>query len=117
MVKGRPRLHNYTEIVAYVVEHPELSQAAVAKHFGSTQSQVSRILRLSGVEVDPHQRRGRNPARKLGQSELEYKWESILHQEGLGMDRGLRLNGQRIFFGFDPQKANLNDRSATLNAA
>jgi hypothetical protein len=117
MLKGRPRSHNYAEIVAYVVKNPELSQSAIAKHFGLTQSQVSRILRISGVEVDPHQRRGRSVVRKSGQTDLEHKWESILHQAGLGMDRGLRLHGQRIYYGFDPKKTTYNDRSATLVAA
>ena len=52
MIKGRPRSHNYTDIVTYVAQNPDLNQAAVAKHFGITQSQVSRILCVSGVEVD-----------------------------------------------------------------
>jgi biotin operon repressor len=117
MLKGRPRSHNYAEIVAYAAKNPELSQSAIAKHCGITQSMVSRILRVSGVEVDPHQRRGRSLVRKSGQTDLEHKWEAILHREGLGMDRGLRLHGQRIFFGFDPLKATFNDRSATLVAA
>jgi hypothetical protein len=117
MIKGRPRSHNYPDIVTYVAQNPDLSQAAVAKHFGITQSQVSRILCVSGVVVDQHQRRGRNIVRKPGQTDLEHKWESILHQSGLGMDRGLRLHGQRIYYGFDPRKATVLDRSATLNAA
>lgn len=117
MVKGRPRSHNYTEIVAHAAKNPELSQSAIAKHFGVTQSMVSRIFRVSGVKVDQHQRRGRSLVRKPGQTELEHTWESILHQAGLGMDRGLRIHGQRIFYGFEPLKATCNDRSATLTAA
>jgi hypothetical protein len=117
MIKGRPRSHNYAEIVAYAANNPELNQAAVAKQFGITQSMVSRILRVSGVDVDRHQRRGRSLVRKSRQTDLEYKWEQILHQAGLGMDRGLRLHGQRIFYGFDPKKATFHHRSATLKAA
>lgn len=117
MRDGRPRSLNYAAIVAYVAEHPELGQAAIGKHFGITQSQVSRVLRVSGVEVDAHLRRGRSLIQKPGQTDTEHKWESILHQAGLGMERGLRLHGKRIFYGFDPLKATCNDRSATLNAA
>jgi len=117
MVKGRPRSHNYAEIVAYASKNPELPQSAVAKQFGLTQSAVSRILRVSGIEADPHMRRGRSLLRKAGQTDMEHKWDSILHQAGLGMDRGLCLHGKRIFYGFDPLKATHNDRSATLTAA
>ena len=117
MVKGRPRTHNYAEIVAYAAQNPELSQSALAKHFRITQSMVSRIMRVSGVEVDQHQRRGRSIVRKPGQTDLEHEWETILHQAGLGMDRGLRIHGHRIWYGFDPIKATCNDRSATLVAA
>jgi hypothetical protein len=117
MIKGRPRSHNYAEIVAYAAKNPALSQSAIAKHFLITQSMVSRILHVSGVEVDTHQRRGRSLVRKSGQTDLEHHWESVLHEAGLGMDRGLRLHGQRIFYGFDPLKATYNDRSATLVAA
>lgn len=116
MAQGRPRTHNHAAIVAYAAEHPELKQSEVAKQFGVTQSQVSLILRVSGIRADRHQRRGRTTPRKREQTELEHKWELILHRAGLGMNRGLSLHKQRIYYGYDSRYTTIDDRSATLTA-
>lgn len=75
----------------YAAANPLMLQGAIARHLGITQSQVSRILRLAG-----HRRvRGRKPSRSPTGSD----WELILHNAGLGMDRGLTALGQPLCYG------------------
>jgi hypothetical protein len=89
-------------------------QADIAAHFKTSQSRISAILRDGGVQsVRP----GRPLKPRPEQSTEAQKWEKILHDAGLGMDRGLRLHGERILYGYDPIKEALGDGSATSNAA
>lgn len=110
VTKGRKRKTNYTEVVAYVAANQTMRQGEVAAHFGISQCRVSHILAACGV---PRPRRGRPLKARPGQTSEQVKWETILHDAGLGMDRGLRLHNQRILYGFDPLKEGQTDTSAT----
>jgi hypothetical protein len=111
--RGRKRTVVYGEVIEYKRHHPAAFQGDIAEHFGLTQSQVSKILRSGGV-IGVH--RGNLPKRQPGMSEDQHQWEIMLHNEGLGMDRGLKLNDQRIHYGFDPRKEEESHGSATLRS-
>ena len=111
MPKGRKRKADYDEVVAYVAANPIMHQSEVATHFGISQCRVSHILAACGVQGI---RRGRPLKAKPGQTSEQAQWETILHNAGLGMERGLRLHNQRILYGYDPLKQSHNDDSATL---
>jgi hypothetical protein len=109
--RGRKRTVIYAKVIEYKRHHPAAFQCDIAVHFGLTQSQVSKILRSGGV-IGTY--RGNLPKRQPGMSEAQFQWETILHKEGLGMDRGLKLNDQRIHYGYDPRKEEEGHESATL---
>jgi hypothetical protein len=109
--RGRKRTVVYEQVIEFKRHHPTAFQSDIAGHFGLTQSQVSKILRSGGV-IGTH--RGNLPQRRPGMSEAQHQWEIILHNEGLGMDRGLKLNDQRIHYGYDLRKEEESHASATL---
>lgn len=96
---GKKQKVKHSVIVRYAKRHPELHQKEIGLHFGITQSRVSAILRAAG---EYRQKRGRPLVQKTTDSDLQHKWEQILHAAGLGMDRGLRINNQRIIYGPNP---------------
>lgn len=112
--RGRKRKVNYEEVVSFAAEHPTMTQAEIAAHFSITQSRVSHILGASGVSTP---RRGGPIQMKPSMTEDQFKWEKILHDCGLGMDRGLRVHNKRILYGYDTRKESLDDGSATRIAA
>jgi len=87
--RGQKRTIDYDAVHTYAMANPTLSQGAIATHFGITQSQASKIMRSAGL----HRVRGRKPKGD--------DWEQRLHDAGLGMDRGLRVGNDRIFYGQD----------------
>jgi len=109
--RGRKRTVVYEQVIEFKLRHPTAFQGDIAVRFGLTQSQVSKILRSGGV-IGTH--RGNPPKLQPGMSEAQYQWETVLHNEGLGMDRGLKLNDQRIHYGYDPRKEEEGHASATL---
>jgi hypothetical protein len=111
--RGRKRKLSYEAVIAFAAANPTMIQAEIANAFATTQSRISHILREGGIH-GVHS--GRPLKQRPGQSDEEYKWEQILHDAGLGMDRGLRLQNQRILYGYDAAKAALDDSSATCNA-
>ena len=100
------------EVVVYTKKHPDVLQREIAVHFSLTQSRVSRIICSAGLSK-PY-RSGRPIKRQSGQTDDEFYWESILHAAGLGMDRAMRLGGNRIQYGYDPMLSKPEDRSITL---
>jgi|ERR1039458_646851 hypothetical protein len=76
---GRKRKIDYAAVCEYALADPLQPQGAIAKHYGLTQSQVSHILRLAGIQ---HGHRGHQPTGD---------WELILHNAGLSMDAGSRM--------------------------
>jgi hypothetical protein len=113
MSRGRKRRISYDAVISFAVANPTMLQAEIAIHFGTTQSRISHILCESGIRS---LHRGRPLTPKPGQTEEQYKWEKLLHDSGLGMDRGLRLNKKRILYGYDVKKESPDDDSATCNA-
>jgi hypothetical protein len=109
-IRGRKRKISYEAIVKFAKKNPTMIQADIAAKFGTTQSRISSILCESGIKGI---RRGRPLAVRPSQSDEQHKWETILHDAGLGMDRGLRLNKHRILYGYDIRKESLDDGSAT----
>lgn len=100
---GRKRTINYEAIVEYKIAHPDHYQSAIAKLFGISQKQVSRILRRNGIITT--RVKGRRPLKhRLGWSHDRYRWESLLVNEGLGMERGSRIGGEHIYYAEDPRK-------------
>jgi hypothetical protein len=110
--KGRTRRIIHEAVVAYAAANPSVVQFAIAALFGTSQSRVSAILSAAGLHGI---KRGAPLKLKPGQSAEEFDWEKTLHDAGLGMERGLRLSGMRILYGYDPMKESLNDTSATAN--
>jgi hypothetical protein len=108
----RKRKVNHKAVVKYAQKHPEAVQVAIGKHFGITQGSVGRILRAAG-ETNTHRGVCHRSTPKNGQSKQEFAWEKKLCQLGLGMDRGMRLGRQRIFYGYDPRKQAQLAESAT----
>jgi hypothetical protein len=111
--RGPRRKVNYEKVVAYAAKHPTMLHEAIASHFKTSTRTISRILCGHGVRS---LRRGRPPKAKSGQTSEQHKWEKILHDAGLGMDRGLRLATQRILYGYDARKESYGDDSATCNS-
>jgi hypothetical protein len=109
-IRGRKRKLSYEAILAFAAINPTMLQADIASHFATSQSRISHILREGGVN-GIHTGRPLTP--KPNQTAEEQKWEKILHDAGLGMDRGLRLHGERILYGYDTLKENQHDGSAT----
>jgi hypothetical protein len=109
--KGRKRRVNHEMVVRYANAHPDMFQSAIAEHFHTTQSRVSHILREASVTRRIY--RGRSPEQKSNQTDEQFYWEKVLHDAGLGMDAGLRLNNQRVLYGYDPQKETQRDESVT----
>ena len=91
---GQKRQLDYDAVLAYSTQHPTLTQDALAEHFGATQSAMSKVLRHAGIQ----RIRGRKPRRP---EQVPNKWERILHDAGLSLDRGLRIGNDRIFYGQD----------------
>ncbi len=113
MTKGRKRKADYDEVVAYAAANPSLYQAQVAAHFGISPCRVCHILTARGVRGV---NRGRALKTKPGHTSEQAQWEAILHDAGLGMERGLRLHNQRILYGYDPLKQRNVDGSATRHS-
>jgi hypothetical protein len=111
MKRGRKRSISHQMVLVYAKKHPDSLQSEIGAHFGISQRSVSRILQQNGQNRGLY--RGRPLERKRSQSEDEHYWEKKLHDAGLGMDRGLRLDNQRIFYGYDPAKEESGDESAT----
>jgi hypothetical protein len=109
--RGRKRIINYQKVVRFAKKHPDMLQKDIGKKFGLTQSQVSSVLRQAKESRRLY--RGRVPYRKENQNEDQAYWEKKLHHAGLGMDRGLRINNQRVLYGYDPAKEKKSDTSAT----
>jgi hypothetical protein len=101
------------QVVIYTKEHPDTLQRDLALLFSLTQSRVSRIIRDAGLSKP--WRSGRPNKRRDDQTNEQFKWETILHNAGLGMDRGMRINGNRIQYGYDPLLSKPEDRSITSN--
>lgn len=95
--KGRPRTLNHEEVLVFIRSNPTLTQGEIAKHFSVAQSHVCRIMHAAGMTTENHG--GIPPKRRRGQTEEEHYWETLLCRAGLGMDRGLRVAGKRIFYG------------------
>lgn len=110
--RGRKREVQHEKVIQFALANPELKQSEVAAHFGISQKQVSRILRRAGIEGIY---RGRPP--KPRSTDEQSFWEKRLHDLGLGMERGLRINNKRIFYTEDPRKESIYDHSVTLEAA
>lgn len=108
---GQRRKVSYKRVVTYTQRHPEARQLDIAEHFKVSQSRVSHILRTAGVS---NCHRGKRNGKGLNESEQE-KWEKLLQNLGLGMDRGLRLDRKRILYGYDPLKQVCQDDSVTVN--
>src|ERR1019366_116441 len=110
MRRGPKRSFVYDDVVSYARENPRLLQRQIAEHFGSSQKTISRILRAAGIgsEKGKHQKGG--VIKRRGLSNLAFEWETILHQLGLGMNRGIsRLSYGRDYLPWDV--------SVTLNYA
>ena len=112
MIRGRKRKLCYKAIVTFALKHPTMLQEEIAKKYGTTQSQISGILQHGGIQGI---RRGRPLTPRSCQSSEKQVWEKVLHDCGLGTDRGLRLGAKRILYGYDVQKESLEDDSATSN--
>jgi hypothetical protein len=113
-IRGRKRTLSYEAVLAFATTNPTMLQSELAAHFEVSQSRISHILCKAGVH-GVHV--GRPLKQRSNQSTEEAKWEKVLHDAGLGMERGLRLKGQRILYGYDPLKESTQDGSATCNAA
>jgi hypothetical protein len=100
----------HEQIADYAREHVEATQKQIAEHFGISQGRVSVILREAGL---PRQNGGRLPKKRAGISDEQHKWDVILSRAGLGMDRGLRVNGKRIQYGYNAGRATEHDSSVT----
>jgi hypothetical protein len=87
--RGQKRTIDYDAVHTYAMANPTLTQDALAAHFGTSQSAISKALCQAGL----HRVRGRKPKGD--------DWEQRLHDAGLGMDRGLRVGNDRIFYGQD----------------
>lgn len=111
--RGAKRKVNYGKVVEFKKQHPDMPQWEIAEHFGITQCVISAILRQAGIKSV---RRGRTRPLEASADEPSY-WEKRLHDLGLGMERGLRINNKRIFYAEDPRKEQIGDYSVTLEAA
>lgn len=115
---GKRRV-DHKAVAEFKRKHPEMSQKALGKHFGLTQSQVSKILRAEGVDTNQHHGgfNGSHPKAlkcKPGMTEEQFLWEKRLSELGLGMDRGLRINNKRILYGEqDKSVFEVNDNCST----
>ena len=102
---------NHEAILKYSSEHPELIQREIALNLGISQKTVSRVLVAAGVHSGGH---GAPVARAPRMTDEEFKWERILHNQNLGMERGSRVNGQRIYYGHTYGLYGPPQESATL---
>ena len=109
---GPRRKIDHQAVINFATANPTALQSEIAKHFGTTQSRVSAILRSNGIKGIA---RGHAPKPKPNLTDEQNQWERILHDAGLGMERGMRLNRKRILYGFDVRKEGLDDGSATSN--
>ena len=110
--RGRKSKLNPDAVLKFAVSNPSMRQCEIAAHFGVSQSRVSHILREGGVlALHP----GRPIKQRPEQTSEQYEWEKLLHEVGLGMDRGLRLHGKRILYGYDTAKEAPSDNSATID--
>ena len=98
----RKRTLNHEEVVALMTANPTYTSEQIAKLFGAAPGYIRRIRRSAGIVAENHG--GIPPKRRHGQTEEEHKWETILCRAGLGMDRGLRLGGKRVFYGHDVRR-------------
>lgn len=98
-MRGAKQKVKHAIVVAFAVANERLTQSEIAKHFGLDQSRVCRILRKAGII---REQRGRPLKQRSSQSDEQFRWEQILHDHGLGLDRGMRLNKKRILYGFNP---------------
>jgi hypothetical protein len=112
-VRGRKRKVQHDAVVKYAKLHPDMFQTDIAAYFGVTQALVSMILRKAGVSGGWI---GRPLKRKSGETEEEHEWEKKLHDAGLGMERGTRINKQRVLYGYDPLKESREHESATSDS-
>ena len=101
------------KVVRYTKEHPDVLPRDLAIVFSLTARYVSQIIQDAGLSKP--WRSGRSVKRQSGQTDDEFYWESILHAAGLGMDRAMRLGGNRIQYGYDPMLSKPDDRSITSN--
>lgn len=108
--RGCTREIDHKAVVAYAAANPTMFQVDIAAHFGISQGQVSRILRAAGIQG---YQRGKALKQKPGQTSEEFAWEKILQNCGLGIERGMRIHGKRIIYGFDSLKETVDNSSAT----
>jgi hypothetical protein len=109
------------KVVIYTKKHPDTLPRDIAVHFCLSQSYVTLIIREAGLSKP--WRSGRPPKQvsiskaghTISRTNEEYKWESILHYAGLGMDRGVQLGGKRLQYGYDPLLAEPGDSSITAD--
>jgi len=111
MSVGAHRKIDYEAVATFSAAHPGMPQKEIAKEFHTTQGRICAIERAAGVR---RKNGGRAPKLKPGASEDRHYWEITLSRLGLGMDVGLRLNGKRIFYGFELSKAASVNKSATI---
>ena len=112
MRRGPKRSLSYDDVAQFARENPTMLQRQIADHFHSSQKTVSRILRGAGIattEKGKHHRNG-TVRRQRGMTDLEFLWETTLHDFGLGLDRG----ASRLYYGHDYLP---RDASATMNYA
>src|ERR1039458_1920309 len=103
---GRKRSISYRRLCTYARKHPLLHQSQIAARFGISQGSVSRILRLGGVTAGGPGKHHKNGVLKQhGRSDLEFKWELILHNAGLGLDRGKSKLDYGEYFSTDTKSA------------
>jgi hypothetical protein len=112
-MRGRKRTVSHKKVIQYHLTYRDLTQDELAEHFHLSQGMISKILQACPEYDGIKRRTGRPPKHKNGQSALEYEWELKLHKEGLGMDSGLWINGNRIFYGEDALKEEKGDESVT----
>ena len=92
----RQRNANSTSVIRYALAHPSARQKDIGARFGISRFTVGRILRAAGVVGRTAQYRKGKLKRRDSQSSLQFYWEQRLHDEGLGMDRG--LNNHRLLY-------------------
>jgi hypothetical protein len=110
---ARKRKVNHAAVVRYAWKHSEMSSTDIARHFQLSGRHVRAILQAAGEQSGGHAA-GRPPVRKSGQTEEQLYWESLLVKANLGMDRGARIENQRIFYGFDTLKETVTNESVSL---
>lgn len=112
MNKGRKRVVDYDAVIQHSKDNPSATHREIAQLFGTTAWTVGEILRQADIKG---LHRGAPIKRKPGMSDDEYQWEKTLHAHGLGMDRGMKVGGKPIYYGYDPRKEKPGDASVACH--